>query len=155
MERLADDGWLVTAEDLATGAASAAERYDAVIVCNGHNATPSVPAIPGADGFAGDRIHSHDYRTPERFRDANVLVVGAGPSGFDICGDVAKVANRVQRVYLCNTYVCTHVVVVVVHAFANGLADIAVYPPQPAVVIFFFVSVTIAYTNPRRFSGAV
>lgn len=48
------------------------------------------------DRFIGDQIHSHDYRAPERFKDTNVLIIGSGPSGFDICGDVAKVANQVR-----------------------------------------------------------
>jgi len=53
------------------------------------------PDIPGMDRFQGDQIHSHDYRTPDRFKGTNVLVIGSGSSGFDICGDVAKVANQV------------------------------------------------------------
>jgi len=105
VERLANDRWRVIAEDLVTNTANA-ECYDAVIVCNGHNALPFTPDIPGMDGFVGDQIHSHDYRTPERFKDANVLIIGSGPSGIDICGDVAKVANQVGgRTCAYTTYV--------------------------------------------------
>lgn len=96
VERLADT-WRVSSEDLTTKtSAVAAARYDAVIVCNGHFSTPKMPDIPAMDRYAGVVIHSHDYRAPERFRDADVLVVGAGPSGIDICCDVAKVASRVS-----------------------------------------------------------
>lgn len=96
VERLADTWW-VSSEDLTTKTSTAAAaRYDAVIVCNGHFSTPNMPVIPAMDRFAGVVIHSHDYRAPERFRDADVLVVGAGPSGIDICWDVAGVASRVS-----------------------------------------------------------
>lgn len=96
VERLAD-AWRVSFEDLTTKTSVvAAARYDAVIVCNGHNSMPNMPVIPAMDRYAGVVIHSHDYRAPERFRDADVLVVGAGPSGIDICWDVAGVASRVS-----------------------------------------------------------
>ena len=39
-------------------------------------------------------MHSHDYRTPDQYRNRRVLVVGAGPSGMDIGLDVADVASR-------------------------------------------------------------
>lgn len=66
------------------------------MVCNGHNAVPFTPDIPGTDEFVGIKMHSHDYRTPEKFKNMNVLIIGSGPSGIDICMDVAKVANQVN-----------------------------------------------------------
>jgi len=64
-------------------------------VCNGHNALPSLPEIPNEDEFEGIKIHSHDYRIPDNFKNMDVLIIGSGPSGVDICLDVARVANRV------------------------------------------------------------
>lgn len=87
------------AEDLETKI-SDTEYYDVVMVCNGHNAVPYTPDIPGMNKFLGVQIHSHDYRTPERFKNMNALVIGSGPSGIDICLDVAKVANKVNSFFI-------------------------------------------------------
>jgi putative flavoprotein involved in K+ transport len=60
-----------------------------VVVATGYNGAPYVPDWPGRDGFAGELIHSSDYRNPEPFRRRDVLVVGAGNSGAEIAHDVA------------------------------------------------------------------
>ncbi|XP_050540123.1 senecionine N-oxygenase-like isoform X2 [Daktulosphaira vitifoliae] len=86
--------WRITSEDLITKKLNI-DNYDSVMVCNGHNAVPNMPDIPGNDTFDGVCIHSHDYKFPEKFKNMNVLIVGSGPSGIDICRDVAKVANQV------------------------------------------------------------
>lgn len=78
--------WSVTCEDGTT------ERYDAVVVANGHNWDPRLPE-PGYPGtFSGVQLHSHDYRDPEVFRDRRVLVVGMGNSAMDIAVDASYVA---------------------------------------------------------------
>lgn len=84
----------MTIEDLKSKT-SKTEYYDAVMVCNGHNALPLTPDIPGINDFDGIQIHSHDYRIPEHFTNLNVLIIGSGASGVDICSDVSKVANQV------------------------------------------------------------
>lgn len=84
------------AENLITKTAHT-EFFDAVLVCNGHNALPRMPSdMPGMNAFVGLQIHSHDYRTPEPFKNMNVLIIGSGPSGIDISTDVAEVANQVN-----------------------------------------------------------
>lgn len=98
VERLTNN-WQVTVEDLKTKTLKT-EYYDAVMVCNGHNASPFTPDIPGKDDFEGVQIHSHDYRIPEHFTNMNVLIIGSGPSGIDICSDVSKVANQVNANFL-------------------------------------------------------
>jgi len=98
VERLTNN-WQVTVEDLKTKKLKT-EYYDVVMVCNGHNAMPFIPDIPGKDDFEGIQIHSHDYRIPEHFTNMNVLIIGSGPSGTDICLDVSKVANQVNEKYL-------------------------------------------------------
>ena len=60
-----------------------------VIVATGYNGAPFTPDWPGRDAFAGELIHSSDYRNPEPFRGRDVLVVGAGNSGAEIATDVA------------------------------------------------------------------
>lgn len=94
VERFANT-WQVIAEDLITKTACT-EYFDAVMVCNGHNALPRMPDDkPGINEFVGIQIHSHDYRVPEPFKNMNVLIIGSGPSGVDISIDVAEVANQV------------------------------------------------------------
>jgi hypothetical protein len=82
-----EPGWTVTTEHGDT------ERFDAVIVANGHNWSPRYPS-PGYPGtFDGVQMHAHDYRTPDVFRDRRVLVVGMGNSAMDIAVDAASVAR--------------------------------------------------------------
>ncbi len=46
---------------------SETRRYGAVLVANGHHwdARWPEPAFPGADEFAGEQIHAHEYREPD------------------------------------------------------------------------------------------
>ena len=70
-----------------------AQEYDSVVVANGHLSTPRSPAFRGT--FAGEQLHSHDYRTSDPFRGKVVVVVGMGNSGCDIAVDLARVAEQV------------------------------------------------------------
>lgn len=74
----------------------AEEAFDAVVVCNGHWTVPKVPKIRGIDSWSGKQIHSHNYRTPEPFRDQNVIVLGFGASGIDIALEISHVAKEVH-----------------------------------------------------------
>ena len=69
------------------------QRYDAVLVCNGHHWDPRwpEPAFPGS--FAGVEMHAHDYRRPEQLEGKRVIVVGGGNSGMDIARDAADHAE--------------------------------------------------------------
>ena len=88
-------GWDVTVRQRDTGV-ERTERYSAVLVANGHHWDPRYPepAFPGAGAFAGEQLHSHDYRTPEPFTGKRVLVVGIGNSACDIAADCSAVAAR-------------------------------------------------------------
>ena len=63
---------------------------DHVIVAAGYEHTGPVPDWPGRDRFEKRLIHSGEYRNPEPFRDADVLVVGPGCSGMEIAYDLAE-----------------------------------------------------------------
>jgi hypothetical protein len=76
------DGWDVTTSDGLT------RRYAGVLVANGHNSVPSIPAVPGT--FAGTTIHSGAYRNPGDIVGKRVLVVGSGNSGCDIASELAQ-----------------------------------------------------------------
>uniref|UniRef100_S4RZF4 Flavin-containing monooxygenase n=1 Tax=Petromyzon marinus TaxID=7757 RepID=S4RZF4_PETMA len=73
------------------------ERYDSVIVCNGHDIFQTVlPDIPGLADFKGQVLHSHDYRSRERFAGQAVALLGAGNSEQDLAVDVSPVARDIR-----------------------------------------------------------
>ncbi|MGI9383916.1 MAG: flavin-containing monooxygenase [Methyloligellaceae bacterium] len=77
-----DDGWRVQI------AGEAQERvYAGLVLANGHHDKPRRPNYEGA--FAGDIMHSRDYRSPTQLQGKRVLVVGAGNSGADIATDAS------------------------------------------------------------------
>lgn len=67
-------------------------EYRGVVVANGHNWDPRVPEYPGE--FAGQVLHSSEYKTPDVLAGKRVLVVGAGNSGCDIAVESASHAAR-------------------------------------------------------------
>lgn len=75
-------------------------KYDAVMVCNGHYSDPFIPNVKGKEKFHGKQWHSHDYREPSCFTGKKVLLVGAGSSGMDIAAQVTTVANKVFTLVL-------------------------------------------------------
>ena len=80
-------GWTVQTRGLK-------EAFDAVIVCNGHYARPRIPALPGIENFQGQLMHSHNYRAPDAMAGKRVAFWGTSASGFDISGEIDKVAAQ-------------------------------------------------------------
>lgn len=66
--------------------------YDHVVICSGLHHAPSIPPIPGLEGFTGQVLHSSEYRDAEALRGKRVIVVGSGESASDIALQVAAVA---------------------------------------------------------------
>ena len=85
--------WDLIAEDLTTKE-RICERYDAVIVANGHYTIPFVPDVQGLKewnlAYPGFIIHSKAYRRPEDFKDRKVIVIGNSASGLDIAAQIGK-----------------------------------------------------------------
>jgi cation diffusion facilitator CzcD-associated flavoprotein CzcO len=79
----ADDHWRL---DTSEGELRAPQ----VIVATGYEQTPILPDWPGRDSFAGELIHSREYRKPEPYEGKRVLVVGPGCSGMEIAQDLAE-----------------------------------------------------------------
>lgn len=61
----------------------------------GKNSVPNLPKFQGIDNFKGSIIHSHDYRTPEPYKNKKVLIIGAGPSAVDVARLIEGKADQV------------------------------------------------------------
>jgi cation diffusion facilitator CzcD-associated flavoprotein CzcO len=70
-------------------------HYDHVLVANGHHWDPRwpEPAFPGSEGFPGEQLHAHYYRTPEVFAGKRVVVLGIGNSACDIAVESSRHAR--------------------------------------------------------------
>ena len=80
---LPDDTWRVEFEN------GDAATYKGVVVCNGHHWDRRYPNYPGT--FAGEILHSKDYKRPSDIAGKRVLVVGGGNSGCDMACEAARV----------------------------------------------------------------
>jgi cation diffusion facilitator CzcD-associated flavoprotein CzcO len=83
--RLPGGGWELRTEG------GDVERYDALVVANGHHWDPRYPGFPGT--FDGESIHSHHYVDPAEpldLRGRRILVVGIGNSAADIVSELSQ-----------------------------------------------------------------
>ena len=89
--QVAGGGWQV-----AVGDSGDVERFDALVVANGHNedAKWPDPPYPGSAEFAGQQLHALDYDEPSPFAGKRVMVVGMGNSAMDIVTDMSLFAER-------------------------------------------------------------
>jgi cation diffusion facilitator CzcD-associated flavoprotein CzcO len=46
--------------------------------------------VKGRERFAGEMLHSSEYKSGERFKGKRVLVVGCGNSGMEVCLDLCE-----------------------------------------------------------------
>ncbi|KAK4803715.1 hypothetical protein SAY86_003532 [Trapa natans] len=82
--------------DWSGGCEESDEVFDAVVVCNGHNTEPRIAECPGIQRWPGKQIHSHNYRTPEPFKDLVVVLIGYGTSSVDISLEIAPISKEVH-----------------------------------------------------------
>jgi len=85
--------WRVTAVSAADGGVATTEtEYVSpwLVVASGENAEVVVPTVKGRERFAGEVLHSSEYRRGERFKGMRVLVVGCGNSGMEMCLDLCE-----------------------------------------------------------------
>ncbi|UNK71941.1 NAD(P)/FAD-dependent oxidoreductase [Microbacterium sp. H1-D42] len=89
------DGWMLLAEG------DEPRHYDGVVLANGTLAEPNIPSFPGE--FAGEIMHTSQYKRASQLTGKRVLVIGAGNSGCDIAVDAvhhaASVDMSVRRGY--------------------------------------------------------
>jgi len=65
------------------------ELYKGVLACNGHHWDRRWPDTPGE--FAGEYIHSKDYKETDQLKDKRILVIGGGNSACDVVAEAARV----------------------------------------------------------------
>ncbi|GFY92651.1 flavin-binding monooxygenase family protein [Actinidia rufa] len=87
------DQWVVESR---TSEVSSEEFFEAVVVCNGHHTEPRVAFLPGIEKWPGRQVHSHNYRHPEPYQNQVVVMIGNGPSAYDISREIATVAKEVH-----------------------------------------------------------
>ena len=66
---------------------------------------PNVPALPGANSFAGEQHHSSQHPGGEAYRGKRVVVLGANNSAHDICADLWEHGADVTMVQRSSTLV--------------------------------------------------
>lgn len=68
-----------------------------VVIATGYNQTPRIPDWPGLSDYSGEFFHASRYRTGADHRGLDVLVVGSGNTGAEICADLCEQgAGRVR-----------------------------------------------------------
>jgi hypothetical protein len=129
----------------ATAAAAGSEhteQFNAVLVCNGHYSEPQLPQLPGAAGWPGLLMHSHNYRSADRFKGQHVAVLGASFSGGSspaadtfVCSvDMYRQAASVRNTTLQPASTCTQDTIATTQT-ANVLPHHAyALLPQPVVL---------------------
>ncbi len=85
------DQWRLTSE---CNGSQQSRLFDGVLIANGTLHKPNKPILPGE--FAGQLMHSSEYRHPSVFKDKRVLIVGCGNSGADIAVDAVHHAKSVD-----------------------------------------------------------
>lgn len=86
--------WDVTTRSTGGYGAERTSRYAAVVIANGHNWAPKIPAYEGLDEFRGQVIHASAYKDTTQLRGKRVLVIGAGNTGCDIAVEAAQQAAK-------------------------------------------------------------
>ncbi len=89
--RLSDGTWELTLGD------GSSERFDALLVANGHHWDPRwpEPAFAGSDSFQGEQMHAHSYMRPDSLDGKDVVVLGIGNSAMDISVEASYTAENV------------------------------------------------------------
>ncbi|RLV84736.1 Thiol-specific monooxygenase [Meyerozyma sp. JA9] len=76
-------------------------NFDAIVVATGHYHVPFIPDVPGLreaqEKFPGLVKHAKYFRTPERYKDKVVVVVGTRASGIDISRLLVGKASKVYH----------------------------------------------------------
>lgn len=133
-----DDTWNVEFTD------GEQRLYKGALVCNGHHWSKRFPHVPGE--FAGEYIHSKDYRRPAQLAGKRVLVIGAGNSAHDIACEAARVGAS------CDMSMRTGYWFVPKTAFGRPLTDLPIWwLPVPAQRILMRGIIAVMIGDYRRY----
>lgn len=97
---LADNSWEVIVKALQSEAYET-YNFDAILICSGHFHSVFIPNYDGRNEFNGRQMHSHDYRSPEPFKNETILVIGGNFSAVDIVLQTARLAKTVTWSHHC------------------------------------------------------
>jgi len=86
-------GWIITTQ---RNGITYEGRVDFLVVCNGVFSEPTRPQLPGQEEFAGQVLHSTEFRDEhlEAAKTKKVAVVGFAKSAHDILAQVSNVASQ-------------------------------------------------------------
>lgn len=93
--------WRDGAWDVRVAGQSEPQRFDHLVVGNGHYNKPYEPDIPGllewSEAQGRNVMHSIWYREPSAYAGKRVLVIGGGYSGRDLSAEIAQVAAETYQ----------------------------------------------------------
>ena len=106
-------------------------RTENVVICTGAMSVPKIPDFAQSISPAVAQIHSVDYRRPSDIQSKQVLVVGSGSSGVQICKELLD-AKCFEKVHLATSDVLVlpnHVLGLQIHRLLHifGMFDIKVH----------------------------
>jgi dimethylaniline monooxygenase (N-oxide forming) len=91
--RRVDRKWEV--KTLTEGKEPQVSYFDKVLTATGSFVTPRYPKIADLEKFEGEKVHSINFPSPDKFKDQNVLVVGLHATAQDIVCELSKAAKKV------------------------------------------------------------
>lgn len=89
--------WHVFTHDTKSGAQSRL-TFDRVVIATGMLNIKNEVKIKGIEKFAGDCMHSRQFKDPNKYQGKNVLVVGVGATGADTTSFLNKAGA--EKIYL-------------------------------------------------------
>jgi cation diffusion facilitator CzcD-associated flavoprotein CzcO len=77
-----------------TGNDGEAHSFDVLVTACGQLTRPAIPAIPGADEFAGRAFHSAEWDHDHDLDGREIAVIGTGASAIQFVPEIAPLAKR-------------------------------------------------------------
>lgn len=89
--------WVVFTSDTKSGVQQR-RSFDRIVVAPGIFQTINQPKVKGIEKFAGEAIHSREFKDPSKYKGKNVVVVGVGATGADTTSFLVKAGA--EKIYL-------------------------------------------------------
>ncbi|PHH71166.1 hypothetical protein CDD82_6709 [Ophiocordyceps australis] len=74
-------------------------HFDKVVICTGCENLGLWPQMPGRQVYTGEILHGQQYRSPERFSNKRVMVVGMGNTACEVSLSLSERACTVLQAY--------------------------------------------------------